>query len=1030
MYIEQEVNIYQPAAISNEFKSQDTKIEAINGKIAVLMTDTEMQELTDSSATMYSRLAQAELDIDSLDLQFADTTTRFNAIDGRFSNVDTTLASYSASINGLSADISNVSRNLSDNYSTTTAMNAAIQASVDGLSSTVSRTYATTTSLSQTASNLESSLKTYADGVGTDSRDYTDSVLQDYSTTSDVNSAITQSVNAINQSVANTYATISNLNTAKSELESYADGVGESTLTTAQGYANNAITESNGYTDSVISNYSTTASMNSAIAASAESVIRDTANKYSTTSAMNSAINASAESVKQDTACKYATNTALNTAKDDLEDYADGVGQSALTTAQRYANDAVSESNDYTDSALTNYSTTAAMNSAIDASAESVKQDTASKYATNTALNSAKDDLEDYADAAMSSAINTAVDNAVTQARALANTALNDAKDYTDDSLTLYATTEQLTSSLAQTTSEITASVSAVYATKTQFDALAIGATNLLRNTRTLKNAYKSSASYCSVEENADGFSVFTTVASTSNRTVYVQPAPYLNFYDNAKGKTLTVSCMVRSDSADSINSDSVTGIRIGFVLVNQNGSSYSYAVTTRNFNTFPISTEWTKFSYTFEWSGSMAESASSSFVVSDSTLFGIRFNVYGKYSMQFKMFKLEEGEKATSWSPSPLDAEADILAIDTRLTNAELKITDSAITSTVTSSSAWLGLTDRVDSAQTSITNLDTRLDQAESSITQNANEISTRVTSLTNTVNANKTSADNSISSLNTRMTSAESAITQNASEISTRVSTLSNTVNANSSSINGLTTRMTSAESSITQNANQISTRVAKNGVISAINQSSESITINASKLNLAGYITATNLKTAGQTTINGSNITTGTIKDANANTVLNLSTGELTIKKGSINIGSGNFSVTSSGNLTAKNATLTGANVSGTITSTVGSQKLYISEADLKGYYGTTLYGQLDLCAQYSSGGKHAALKGTGYLHIQAGSGGKISFEINGTEMASVNSSGFHAGGATIGTIAIATGFASDGTATSWYNARLSDGIIKW
>ena len=738
MYIEQEVNIYQPAAISNEFKSQDTKIEAINGKIAVLITETEMQELEDSSATMYSRLAQAELDIDSLDLQFADTQTRFNAIDGRFSNVDTTLASYSASLNGLSADISNVSRNLSDNYSTTTAMNAAIQASVDGLSSTVSQTYATTSSLNQTASNLESSLKSYADGVGT----------------------------AVTQNVANTYA-------------------------------------------------------------------------------------------------------------------------------------------------------------------------------TTTALNTAKDDLEDYADTAMSTAVNTAVDNAVSQARTIANAALNDAKEYTDDSLTLYATTEQLTSKLAQTTSDITASVSATYATKTQFDTLAIGATNLLRNTRTLKDANKSSASYCSVEENADGFSVFKRVAYSSNLTVYVQPAPYLNFYDNAKGKTLTVSCMVRSDSADSINSDSAAGIRIGFVLANKNESSYSYSIQTQNFNTYQISTEWKKFSYTFEWSGSLSEPAWSGFVVSDETLFGIRFFAYGKYSMEYKMFKLEEGDKATSWSPSPLDAEADILAIDTRLTNAELKITDSAITSTVTSSSAWVGLTDRVDSAQTSITNLDTRLDQAESSITQNANEISTRVTNLTNTVNANKSSADDSISSLNTRMTSAESAITQNASEISTRVSTLSNTVNANSSSINGLKTRMDSAESSITQNATQIATRVAKNGVISAINQTSESITINASKLNLTGYITATNLSTAGQTTINGSNITTGTIKDANSNTVLNLSTGELTVNKGSITLGTNSeFKVTSAGKMTAVSATLKNSTITGHFTAVdsdwQGADETTIIGSTLMGY----------------------------------------------------------------------------------------------
>ena len=754
MYIEQEVNIYQPAAISKEFKTQDTKIEAINGKIAVLMTETEMQELEDSSATMYSRLAQAELDIDSLDLQFADTQTRFNAIDGRFSNVDTTLASYSASINGLSADISNVSQNLSDNYSTTTAMNAAIQASVDGLSSTVSRTYATTSSLNQTASNLESSLKSYADGVGT----------------------------AVTQNVANTYA-------------------------------------------------------------------------------------------------------------------------------------------------------------------------------TTTALNTAKDDLEDYADTAMSTAVNTAVDNAVSQARTIANAALNDAKEYTDDSLTLYATTEQLTSKLAQTTSDITASVSATYATKTQFDALAIGATNLLRNTRTLKDANKSSASYCSVEENADGFSVFKRNAYSSNLTVFVQPAPYLNFYDNAKDKTLTLSFMVRSDSAEDINKDSVAGIRIGFVLANKNESSYSYSIQTKNFNTYQISTEWKKFSYTFEWSGSLSEPAWSGFVISDETLFGIRFFAYGKYSMEYKMFKLEEGEKATAWSPSPLDAEADILAIDTRLTNAELKITDSAITSTVTSSSAWVGLTDRVDSAQTSITNLDTRLDQAESSITQNANEISTRVTNLSNTVNANKSSADNSISSLNTRMTSAESAITQNASEISTRVSTLSNTVNANSSSINGLKTRMDSAESSITQNATQIATRVAKNGVISAINQTSESITINASKLNLTGYITATNLKTAGQTTINGSNITTGTIKDANSNTVLNLSTGELTVKKGSITLGTNSeFKVTTAGKLTAVSANLTNSTITGHFTAVDSKyghdEELTIIGSTLMGYRSGSFKSEIRLNYQAS------------------------------------------------------------------------------
>ena len=39
--------------------------------------------------------------------------------------------------------------------------------------------------------------------------------------------------------------------------------------------------------------------------------------------------------------------------------------------------------------------------------------------------------------------------------------------------------------------------------------------------------------------------------------------------------------------------------------------------------------------------------------------------------------------------------------------------------------------------------------------------------------------------------------------------------------------------------------------------------QSVLIDASKIDLQGYVTFTNLSTAGQTTINGANITTGTI-----------------------------------------------------------------------------------------------------------------------------------------------------------------------
>lgn len=56
-------------------------------------------------------------------------------------------------------------------------------------------------------------------------------------------------------------------------------------------------------------------------------------------------------------------------------------------------------------------------------------------------------------------------------------------------------------------------------------------------------------------------------------------------------------------------------------------------------------------------------------------------------------------------------------------------------------------------------------------------------------------------------------------------------------------------------------EMATKVGDSEIISKINQTAEQIQIQASKVNLTGYITATNLATSGQTVINGGNITTG-------------------------------------------------------------------------------------------------------------------------------------------------------------------------
>lgn len=184
------------------------------------------------------------------------------------------------------------------------------------------------------------------------------------------------------------------------------------------------------------------------------------------------------------------------------------------------------------------------------------------------------------------------------------------------------------------------------------------------------------------------------------------------------------------------------------------------------------------------------------------------------------------------------------------------------------------------------------------------------------------------------------------------------------------------------------------------------------------------------------ISGNVIKTGRITDENENVIINLNTGELTMKSGSININSGVFKVTTQGALTA-----TSANITGKITSTKvvdnKTLKCIMDEADISGYQGSTLFGKLDLCAQYTDGLRHASLESPGYLHLEAGT--KISFEIGGTggsgyEKAYINSSGLYANsihandGANNSRVCIPTSIDGSGLVDTYFYAKVVDGVL--
>lgn len=132
-----------------------------------------------------------------------------------------------------------------------------------------------------------------------------------------------------------------------------------------------------------------------------------------------------------------------------------------------------------------------------------------------------------------------------------------------------------------------------------------------------------------------------------------------------------------------------------------------------------------------------------------------------------------------------------------------------------------------------------------------------------------------------------------------------------------------------SSITQTAKEINLEVSKkvdeSEVISKINLSPETILIDTNKLNVNAIATFTNnkLATAGSTTINGSNITTGTI-DASKVDVTNLTADNIT-----------------SGNINGNNVTITNLDANNITSGTLNGSKVDVTNLNASNITGGTL-----------------------------------------------------------------------------------------
>lgn len=316
MIFEQPVNIYSQDYVLKRFQSNETAVQVVRGKISALISESELIELQNSKATMYSKLASAVLDINSLQLQFSDISSKYDTVTGQYSSLDAKVADYKAGLDGLSVNLTNLSTRINNDYSTTTAMNAAIKASVDGLSSTVSQTYATTQNVKSSLAEADTNAKKYADSAQntaisqaqqdatskadaaeSNAKADTDNKLKNYSTTIAMNSAIKQMADSITLSVSKTYATGADLSAglsgADQKAKNYADSALQSADKSAKGYADAAqsaaVKAANANTEELLKSYPTVTAMESAIRQNADSITASVSKTYATKEGLSDA---------------------------------------------------------------------------------------------------------------------------------------------------------------------------------------------------------------------------------------------------------------------------------------------------------------------------------------------------------------------------------------------------------------------------------------------------------------------------------------------------------------------------------------------------------------------------------------------------------------------------------------------------------------------------------------------------------------------------------------------------------------------
>lgn len=142
-------------------------------------------------------------------------------------------------------------------------------------------------------------------------------------------------------------------------------------------------------------------------------------------------------------------------------------------------------------------------------------------------------------------------------------------------------------------------------------------------------------------------------------------------------------------------------------------------------------------------------------------------------------------------------------------------------------------------------------------------------RMESTIETIDGDMSQLRQTVSGFDLRISNAEGAVSElslTVSGFNTRITNTEGDISTLSQSVTSITSRVESAEgaiSTVSQTANKINWIVASGTSSSNFTMTDRAVKLVADTIDLSGYVTFSALSTSGKTTINGANITTGTI-----------------------------------------------------------------------------------------------------------------------------------------------------------------------